>query len=239
MSIRTWWATTGPKPGTLKKDAVAGIPGAIGSVPDGMASALLAGVNPVFGLYAGFAGPIAGGLTASTRLMVITTTTAAALAAGSALTSVEDADKAASLFLIVLFAGAFMVLAGILKLGRYTRFVSHSVMIGFLTGVSANIIFGQLPDLTGVEAEGGSSLAKALDVVLNPRAIDIPSLLAGLGRVVILVIVGRTRLSSYASIIALLIPTVLALDADSVVKWRTLGIYLVAFRSRHSLISTC
>ena len=138
--------------------------------------------TPVFGLYAGFAGPIAGGLTASTRLMVITTTTAAALAAGSALTSVEDADKAASLFLIVLFAGAFMVLAGILKLGRYTRFVSHSVMIGFLTGVSANIIFGQLPDLTGVEAEGGSSLAKALDVVLNPGAIDIPSLLAGLGR---------------------------------------------------------
>ena len=159
-SLTGWWAATRPKPGTLKKDAVAGLPGAIGSVPDGMASAVLAGVNPVYGLYASFAGPIAGGLTASTRLMVITTTTAAALAAGSALSSIEAAGRPASLFLIVLFAGAFMVVAGLLKLGRYTRFVSHSVMIGFLTGVAANIIFGQLPDLTGVEAEDKTRLAR-------------------------------------------------------------------------------
>ena len=42
-----------------------------------------------------------------------------------------------------------MVLAGMARLGRYTRFVSHSVMLGFLTGVAVNIILGQLPDLTG------------------------------------------------------------------------------------------
>jgi SulP family sulfate permease len=40
---------------------VAGLPGAIGSVPDGMAAAVLVGVDPVRGLYASFAGPIAGG----------------------------------------------------------------------------------------------------------------------------------------------------------------------------------
>jgi len=50
------------------KDALAGLPGAIGSVPDGMASAVLVGVNPVHGPYASFAGPVDGGLTASTRL---------------------------------------------------------------------------------------------------------------------------------------------------------------------------
>ena len=223
MSLGTWWAATRPQPGSLKRDAVAGIPGAIGSVPDGMASAVLAGVNPVFGLYAGFAGPIGGGLTTSTRLMVITTTTAAALAAGSALTSVDSADRPGSLVLIVLFAGAFMVIAGILKLGRYTRFVSHSVMIGFLTGVAANIIFGQLPDLTGVEAEGGSSIAKALDVILHPAAIDIPSLLTGLSAVAILVVLGRTPLTSYSSIIALIIPTLLSLGADSIARVEDVG----------------
>ena len=56
--------------------------GAIGSVPDGMAGGVLAGVNPVYGLYASLVGPIAGGLTASTQLMLVTTTSAAAIAAG-------------------------------------------------------------------------------------------------------------------------------------------------------------
>ncbi len=58
--ISRWWASVRPKSGTLQKDAVAGLPGAIGSVPDGMASAVLVGVNPVYGLYASFAGPIGG-----------------------------------------------------------------------------------------------------------------------------------------------------------------------------------
>ena len=186
---------------------MAGLPGAIGSVPDGMASAVLAGVSPVFGLYASFAGPIAGGLSASTRLMVITTTTAAALAAGSALSGVDPADRPGSLFLLVIMAGALMVLAGVLRLGRFTRFVSHSVMIGFLTGVAANIVFGQLPDLTGVDAEGSTSLTKGIDVILHPGSIDIPSLLAGLGTVVLLIVLGRTKIAPYASIIALAIPT--------------------------------
>src|SRR5450432_1816414 len=121
-----------PEPGTLGKDAVAGLPSAIGSVPDGMASAVLVGVNPVYGLYASFAAPIAGGLAASTRLMVITTTSAAALAAGSAVSGFHGADRPAALFMLTVMAGAVMVAAGLLRLGRYTRFVSFSVMIGFL-----------------------------------------------------------------------------------------------------------
>jgi sulfate permease, SulP family len=80
-----WLRSVAPQRRFLGKDLRAGLPGAVSSVPHGMAAAILAGVNPVQGLYASFAGPIAGGLAASTRLMVITTTSAAALAAGSAL----------------------------------------------------------------------------------------------------------------------------------------------------------
>jgi len=221
--FRSWWLSVRPGPGELKREAVAGLPGAIGSVPDGMASAVLAGVSPVFGLYASFVGPIAGGLSTSTRLMVITTTTAAALAAGSALSGVDPADRPGSLFLLVIMAGVLMVLAGVLRLGRFTRFVSHSVMIGFLTGVAANIVFGQLPDLTGVDAEGSTSLAKGIDVILHPGSIDLPSLLAGLGTVMILVVLGRTKIAPYASIIALAIPTVLVLGIDSVAKVEDVG----------------
>ena len=87
-SAGRWRHTIGPERAHLRADMVAGLPRAISSVPDGMAAAVLAGVNPVQGLYAGFAGPIAGGLSSHTRLMVITTTSAAALAAGSALQGV-------------------------------------------------------------------------------------------------------------------------------------------------------
>ena len=96
----------------MRQEAIAGLPGAIGSVPDGMAAAVLTGVNPVFGLYASFAGPTAGGLTASTRLMVITTTSAAALAAGSAVAAVPSDQRPAALFLLTLIAGVLMVVAG-------------------------------------------------------------------------------------------------------------------------------
>lgn len=89
--VRRWLRSVRPEQRHLRVDAVAGLPGAISSVPDGMASAVLVGVNPIHGLYASFAGPIAGGLSSSTRLMVITTTTAAALAAGSA--RVKDAGE--------------------------------------------------------------------------------------------------------------------------------------------------
>jgi sulfate permease, SulP family len=221
--VKAWWRSVRPGPGELKQEAVAGLPGAIGSVPDGMASAVLAGVSPVFGLYASFAGPIAGGLSASTRLMVITTTTASALAAGSFLATIPSEERPGSLFLLVIFAGILMVLAGVLRLGRFTRFVSHSVMIGFLTGVGTNIVFGQLPDLTGVDAEGATSLTKGLYVILHPGSIDIPSLLAGLATVVLIIALARTKLAPYASIIALAIPTVLVLGIDSVARVEDIG----------------
>ena len=71
-----------PRRDQVGGDAVAGVPGAIASVPDGMAASVLVGVSPIHGLIASFIGPIAGGVTASTALMVITTTSASALGGG-------------------------------------------------------------------------------------------------------------------------------------------------------------
>jgi Sulfate permease and related transporters (MFS superfamily) len=146
--------------GIWGRDLLAGLPGAVSSVPDGMAAAILAGVNPVQGLYASFAGPITGGLSANTRLMVITTTSASALATASALSGVPAAQRPAAVPLVAIIAGAALVAAGLLKLGRYTRFVSYSVMTGFLTGVAVNIVCGQIPDLTGARPRARSRWPK-------------------------------------------------------------------------------
>ena len=69
------------------QDGLAGLNSALSSVPDGMASGLLAGVNPIYGLYACMVGPIVGGIFSSTRLMVVATTSASALAAGQTLSA--------------------------------------------------------------------------------------------------------------------------------------------------------
>jgi SulP family sulfate permease len=192
----------------LLGEGLAGLPGAIGSVPDGMAASLLAGVNPIHGLYASMAGPIVGGLFASTSLVVVTTTSAAALAAGSTLDGIASADKPNALFLLTVLAGAFMVLAGILRLGRYTRFVSNSVMVGFLTGIAVNIVLGQIPAATGAMGEGSIAFTRAIDVMLHPARIDPPTFFVTLLALPILVVGGRTAFRSVAALAALVIPSI-------------------------------
>ena len=202
-----WVESVRPRRADVKADALAGLPGAISSVPDGMAASVLAGVSPVHGLYASFAGPIAGGLTASTRLMVITTTSAAALAAGSALRGVPADERPDALILLTLLAGAVMVAAAFVHVGRYIRFVSHSVMLGFLTGIAVNIVLGQIPDLLGVDATGDVALTKAIHALSHPSDVQLAALATGLSALALLVILGRTRVGLFSSIIALVLPT--------------------------------
>ena len=215
-----WLRSVRPERRHLRADLLAGLPGAISSVPDGMAAAALAGVNPVQGLYAGFAGPVAGGLSSNTRLMVITTTSAAALAAGSALQNVPSAQRPAAIPLLVIMVGIVLVAAGLLRLGRYTRFVSYSVMIGFLTGIAVNIVCGQIGNLTGAPANGAFPLAKAVSVLAHPGRIELPSLLTGLAALAILVVLARTPLAVFGALIALVIPTavVVLAGADGVAR---------------------
>lgn len=88
-----------PKRRTLRHDGLAGFNTAISNVPDGLANGILVGVNPLYGLYATMAGPIAGGLLSSTQLMMITTTAAASMTAGQALAGVPLPDRDGALFL--------------------------------------------------------------------------------------------------------------------------------------------
>jgi len=205
--LRRWW--TGVRPGQegLKSASIVALPRAAAAVPDAMASASLVGVNPIHGLYAAFLGPIVGGLTTSTKLIVVTTTSASALAAFSALEGVSPDDRLSSLILMTIIAGGIMLLAGFLGLGRFTAFVSHSVMTGFLTGVAISIILRQIPDLVGADVDAPRSVGKALQVFLHPGSIDLPSLLVGLSALLLLLSLPYTPLKRYAALVALIAPS--------------------------------
>lgn len=216
--LPAWIGDLRPDPATLRQDVIAGVPGAIASVPDGMASAVLVGVNPVYGLYASMAGPIGGGLAVSTRLMVVTTTSAAALAAGSAVSRFSSADRPEALFVLTALAGVIMIAAGLARLGRFTRFVSVSVLTGFLTGVAANIALGQLADLLGSPQTGSPAVVKAWNVITHPSDISLVAAAVGGSALLLMVVLSRTRIASVAPLVALAVPTLFTLGASGLIR---------------------
>src|SRR5689334_3677603 len=84
-AVMAYAARQVPSPASFRRNSLAGLTVAISSVPDAMAAGVLAGVNPIFGLYAAIIGPIVGGFVTSAVLMVVTTTSAAALVSGEAI----------------------------------------------------------------------------------------------------------------------------------------------------------
>lgn len=197
-----------PRP-RLRQDAVAGLSLTAANVPDGMANAILVGVNPLYGLYATMIGPFVGGLLSSTQLMVITTTAAASLTAGQALGALEGDARASALVLLVVLVGAFQVLFSLLGLGRLTRFVSYSVMSGFLMGVGVLIIMSQMPNVTGYAAEGANATFRFFDVLAHAGSIHPWTLGTALLTLVLAIALPRTPLGNFGILVAIAVPSLL------------------------------
>jgi SulP family sulfate permease len=212
-----------PVPGrsTLADDGLAGLNSAVASVPDGLASGLLAGVNPIYGLYACMAGPIAGGVFSSTQLLVVATTSASALAAGQALAGAPAAERANALFVMVLLAGAFQIVFGLLRLGRLARFVSYSVMTGFLTGIAVLTILSQLPTVTGYEATGANRVAATFDLLANLGKVEPRTVVVSVFTLALALVLPRTKFGNFGTLAAIAIPSLivalLGLEAIQVV----------------------
>ena len=138
---------------TLASDGAAGLVLGVESVPDGLAAGLLAGVNPVYGLYSYLVGTFAGALATSSSFMAVQATGAMAIIIAD-VDAVSDADDPArALFTLAIMTGVLMLAAGLLRLGSVLRFVSNAVMVGFVNAVGVNIMLGQLGNFTGYEAK--------------------------------------------------------------------------------------
>jgi sulfate permease, SulP family len=188
------------------RETMAGLAGAIGSVPDGMATAVLAGANPMAGLYASFAGPVAGGLLQSTTVMVVATTSAAAVTTAEVMNG-GPADPIRTLATLTVLAGLFMLVATALGFARLMRFVSASVMAGFMFGVGLILILGQLADATGVKTSGDNTLEKALNTLRQWQDFDRASMLTAATAIGISILLGRGKLVALAPLIAIVVPT--------------------------------
>lgn len=198
-----------PQRASFVADIVAALTFAVVNVPQAMAHALLATVNPVLGIYTLMVAVPAGALFTSSVFMNVSTTSALSVAVGTGLENVLAANKLEALAVMVLLVGIIQLLAGIFRLGFLIRFVSNAVMIGFLNGVAVLIILGQLGDLTGFGSPYARSITRALDLLLRPQAVHAPTTIIGVLTLGLIVLVLRTRWRKFAFIAAIAAATAL------------------------------
>jgi len=188
--------------GTLKDDAVSGLVLGVESVPDSLASGLLAGVNPIFGLYGAMWGTFTGALFTSSAFMAVQTTGAMSIIVADVDEISGADDPTAALFTLSIMTGVVMLTLGLLKLGMLLNYVSQSVMIGFISAVGVNIVLGQLDGFTGYESEGANRVSRAIDLVLHPLEFDVPTLAVGSATIVLILVLERTRLGALGMVVA-------------------------------------
>jgi SulP family sulfate permease len=196
-------------PRTVGSDVVAGLTLGIESIPDAMASGLLAAVNPINAVYAVMLATPIGALFASSVFMSVQTTSAMSLIVAD-VPQVHTGDNAmASLFALAIIAGVFMLLLGLLKLGSMLRFVPNSVMTGFVNGIAILIILGQLGNLTGYDTQGPNKIAQTIDLLRNLDQVDLATLMIGVATILLIVVLERTRLKSFGIVVALVVASLM------------------------------
>ena len=133
-----------------QNDILSGITVALALVPEAVAFAFVAGVDPLVGLYAAFMvglitavfggrpGMISGATGALAVVMV------SLVSEGNAMGEANENLGLYYLFLTVILMGIIQVLAGVLKLGKFVRLIPHPVMMGFVNGLAIVIFLSQL-----------------------------------------------------------------------------------------------
>lgn len=135
---------------SVKNDVLSGLTVALALVPEAVAFAFVAGVDPMVGLYAAFIVGLITSVFGGRPGMISGATGAMAVV----MVSLVATHGVQYLFAAVMLAGLLQIAAGVFKLGKFIRIVPHPVMIGFVNGLAIVIFLAQLgqfkaPDVTG------------------------------------------------------------------------------------------
>ena len=161
----------GYRGGTLRRDLLAGVTVAALALPASLAYAEIAGLSPVIGLYALLLPAIAYALLGSSRQLVVGPDgSVAALVGAAVIPLTTDPEQRASLAaMLALLVGGVFLGARLVRLGWIADYLSRPVLIGYIHGVAAVLIIGQLGKLLGLNISAESPPGELLEVI---REID-------------------------------------------------------------------
>ncbi len=184
----------------VRCDLVAGATVAAIAIPQAMAYALIAGVDPRFGLYSAIVVTIIASMLGSSSHLINGPTNAISLLVFGALAGFDERFATyQAMFLLAILVGIIQILIAVFKLGDLTRYVSESVILGFMAGAGVLVGVGQVGNFLGAAKKGTgdqSVLVQLWETLtkggpFNPRAIGL-----GVGTIV-LVLLLRKLISRY------------------------------------------
>ncbi|MCS6827332.1 MAG: sulfate permease [Caldilinea sp.] len=182
----------------LRPDLIAGLTVAVILLPQAIAYALIADLPPVVGLYTAIIAAIVGALWGSSAHLHTGPTNAASLLVLSTLAVLPYAHDShayvAAASLMALLVGIFRLAMGVFRLGVLVNFVSDSVVVGFTAGAGVLIMFNQIKHLLRLDVPNDPGLIDtARNTLLQLPATHTPSMMVGVGVIVMLVLLRRFR----------------------------------------------
>ncbi|MFG1361130.1 SulP family inorganic anion transporter [Xanthobacter pseudotagetidis] len=168
---------------TLRADVLAGLLGAVLSLPQGIAFGTLAGLPPEYGIYTAVVPCIVAAVFGSSRHVVSGPTNANSLALFAALSPLAipgSAQYIAFALAVTALVGLMQLAVGGFKLGWVADFISPAVLIGFTSGAAILIGLYALPDFLGIAIEaGGGVIGLLTKLAAHLDQINISALLVG------------------------------------------------------------
>ncbi|BAQ17889.1 sulfate permease [Methyloceanibacter caenitepidi] len=161
MSMNALYAYRDQWTGNVRGDILAGLVVALALIPEAIAFSIIAGVDPKVGLYASFSIAVIVAITGGRPAMISAATAATAVVM---VTLVKEHGLQYLLAATVL-AGIIQIGAGFAKLGHLMRFVSRSVITGFVNALAILIFLAQLPELTNVTWVTYAMVAAGLAII--------------------------------------------------------------------------
>lgn len=152
--------------GNIKGDVLAGIVVAMALIPEAIAFSIIAGVDPMIGLYASFCIAVTTAFVGGRPGMISAATGATALL----MTTLVRDHGLQFLLAATVLTGVIQIIMGALKLGRLMKFVPRSVMTGFVNALAILIFMAQLPHFIGESWQMYAMVAGALAIIyILPR----------------------------------------------------------------------
>lgn len=214
--------TDGEKRKGFAADVMASLVNGVSNVPDGLATSLMVGVNPIHGLYSTILGPTIGSLISSSQIMLVATTVAASVFAGQAISGLPEEQRLTGLFTFVVLAGIALMIFGFLKFGRLSKYISYPVMRGFMYGVGVLLILGQFNGLVGYTPESSNSVLAFIETFANIGSWNWWAVLTAAITLGTMLLLQRTPAKLFASALALVAGTVVVffggLDSVQIVQ---------------------